>query len=454
MSSDMGKEQGIRGQGKEALRVSGLSKTYLLFDRPLDRLLQSFWRQRRQLYRELQALKLVSFSIRRGETVGIVGRNGSGKSTLLQMICGTVTPSGGEIEASGRISALLELGAGFNPEFTGRENVFLNAAILGLSRREIEERYPEILEFAGIGDFIHQPVKTYSSGMYLRLAFAVAVSVEPDILVVDEALSVGDEAFQRKCFARIQALQERGGTILFVSHSAQAVVELCSRALLFDKGECLMDGSPKEVMAHYRKLIYAPKDRQEAIREEIRSGEKEPSTPAPAPEKHPVAGAQYDPSLVPESRVEYASQGARIENIRILDSKNAPVNLLEPGESYAVQFDVSFEERAEKVQFGIAIKTQSGVVLGNAASYLPEERLPEAAAGKTYRATFRFANRLLPGTYYLNAGVSAEIDGRVTSLHRIMDAAMFKILPGQSTKAGGFIDFMMDSDVQAVDKEA
>src|SRR5262245_22220073 len=206
-----------------AIRIRDVDKHYLIFARPEDRLKQMLvprlqrlaCRAQSRYYRDFAALTGVSFDIKRGETVGIVGRNGSGKSTLLQIVCGTLRPTHGTVEVNGRIAALLELGAGFNPEFTGRENVYLNAAILGLSRAEIDERFQSIADFADIGEFIEQPVKTYSSGMYVRLAFATAINVDPDILVVDEALAVGDEAFQRKCYARIEAIKEKGGTILF-----------------------------------------------------------------------------------------------------------------------------------------------------------------------------------------------------------------------------------------------
>jgi lipopolysaccharide transport system ATP-binding protein len=233
-----------------AIRINGVSKHYLMFERPEDRLKQMIvprlqrlaGRPPRQYFRDFAALNGISFEVKRGETVGIIGRNGCGKSTLLQVICGTLPPTSGRVEVNGRIAALLELGSGFNPEFTGRENVYLNAAILGLSRRETEARFDAIARFADIGMFIDHPVKTYSSGMYMRLAFAVAINVDPDILVVDEALAVGDEAFSRKCYARIEEIKEKGATILFVSHSAQTVIQLCDRALLLDRGEKILEG--------------------------------------------------------------------------------------------------------------------------------------------------------------------------------------------------------------------
>lgn len=256
-----------------SIKAEGLGKTFPIYDKPHHRLLQMIAPgPKDRWHRTFRALSDVSFEVHRGETVGIVGRNGSGKSTLLQLICGTLTPSEGVIWAHGRIAALLELGAGFNPDFTGRENVYLNGSLLGLTREQLDERFDDIVAFADIGEFVEQPVKSYSSGMYIRLAFAVAIHVTPDILVIDEALSVGDEAFQRKCFARIDAIRDAGATVLFVSHSAGTVIELCDRALLLDRGELIAQGTPKHVVSHYHKLIYAPADRRAEVRESIRNG--------------------------------------------------------------------------------------------------------------------------------------------------------------------------------------
>ena len=214
-----------------AIRVQNITKTYQIYDKPQDRLKQSLWRGRKQFYREFKALDDVSFEVKKGETVGIIGRNGSGKSTLLQIICGTLAPTSGTVEVNGRVAALLELGAGFNPEFTGKENVYMNASILGLSKEEIDAKYDDIVAFADIGDFIEQPVKTYSSGMYVRLAFAVIAHVDADILVIDEALAVGDVFFTQKCMRFIEQYQENGGAILFVSHDMATVTKLCQSVL-------------------------------------------------------------------------------------------------------------------------------------------------------------------------------------------------------------------------------
>ena len=244
-----------------AIQAHGLGKCYSLYERPGDRLKQLLWGRWRShskpYFRDFWALKNVDFAIKPGEVVGIVGRNGAGKSTLLQMVCGTLQPTTGELKAKGRVAALLELGAGFNPDFTGLENIYMNAAILGLNQTQVDARLKGILAFADIGDFIRQPVKTYSSGMYMRLAFAVATSVEPDILVIDEALSVGDGAFARKSFDRIMGLKDAGKTILFCSHSMYQVEALCSRAMWIEAGALRMMGTAAEVTSAYQTSLNA-----------------------------------------------------------------------------------------------------------------------------------------------------------------------------------------------------
>ena len=238
-----------------AVSVKNLTKAYKLYNNHADRVKEALNPFRKSYHRVFNALSDVSLIIQRGETVGIIGRNGSGKSTLLQVVAGILQPTHGDIYVNGRISALLELGAGFNPEFSGRQNVFINAAILGLSYDEIEIRFSEIAAFANIGDYIDQPVKTYSSGMYVRLAFAIAINVNPDILIVDEALAVGDTLFQTKCFAKFREFQERGVTVVFVTHSLDLVTRYCSGAYLLEQGKLIYSGAPKKVVDEYNRLI-------------------------------------------------------------------------------------------------------------------------------------------------------------------------------------------------------
>jgi lipopolysaccharide transport system ATP-binding protein len=264
-----------------AIEAHGLGKCYGLYARPGDRLKQLLWGRWRNYSREFWALQNVDLAIKPGEVVGIVGRNGAGKSTLLQMLCGTMPPTTGSLQVNGRVAALLELGAGFNPEFTGIENVFMNAAILGMKHQEVKDRLEEILSFADIGEFVHQPVKTYSSGMFMRLAFAVATSVEPDILVIDEALSVGDGAFARKSFDRIMGLKEAGKTILFCSHSMYQVEALCSRAMWIDAGTLRMTGTAAEVTSAYQTSLNASIPKSPVLHVEAVSPEASPKVPVP-----------------------------------------------------------------------------------------------------------------------------------------------------------------------------
>jgi len=437
-----------------SIRVSGLGKAFPVYRKPHHRLMQMVlpgshprWSQ------EFRALSNVSFEVRRGETVGIVGRNGSGKSTLLQLICGTLSPSEGEVQAHGRIAALLELGAGFDAEFTGRENVYLNGSMLGLTRAELESRFAEIEAFADIGEFIDHPVKSYSSGMYVRLAFSVAIHVMPDILIIDEALSVGDEAFQRKCFARIDAIRERGATVLFVSHSAGSVIELCDRALLLDHGELLAQGSPKHIVSSYHKLIYAPADRRDAVRDAIRGGapgvEDSPTLGSShvAPKPAEIDESSYDEGLRSQSVIRYVQRGAEIDDPHIETLQGRRVNVLTRGEEYVYTYKVVMRSAAAAVRFGMMIRTVGGFDLGGGASAPEGMSDLVAVAGQSFHVRFRFVARLAPGTYFLNAGVTAFENEGEAYLDRIVDAVMFRVMPDPYRLSTGATDFVVGADV-------
>lgn len=444
-----------------AISVQNLSKCFQIYENPRDRLkqfvlprIQRFTgKAPKQYFNEFWALKDVSFEIKKGETVGIVGRNGSGKSTLLQLICGTLNPTRGSIQTNGRIAALLELGSGFNPEFTGRENVYMNGAVLGLSVEEIDERFDDIAAFAEIGDFIEQPVKTYSSGMMVRLAFAVAINVDPEILIVDEALSVGDELFQRKCFSRIEAIRASGATILFVSHSGGTIVELCDRAVLMDSGEKLAVGIPKQIIGRYQKLLYAPADKRDVIREQIRHADKlvvetASETDSVLHEKSisvnhmQSSDESLDLNLKPSSTIEYESHGAYIESPTVLTMAGEQVNNLIRGKTYRYTYTVRFTQNASNVRFGMLIKTTSGVELGGGTSASSaKDILAYVEAGSIYRVEFRFCCGLNQGVYFLNAGVVGDVDGSETYLHRLIDVAMFRVLPDAENFTTGIVDF-------------
>ena len=440
------------------ISLSGIGKTYAVYQKPHHRLFQMLSATPGRWHREFDALRGIDLEIQRGETVGIVGRNGSGKSTLLQVICGTLTPTRGEVRITGRIAALLELGAGFNPEFTGRENIYLNGSILGLSRERIDQRLDDILAFADIGDFVDQPVKSYSSGMYVRLAFAVSIHVEPDILVVDEALAVGDEGFQRKCFARIQALRDAGATILFVSHAAGTVVDLCDRAVMLDRGEMIADGTPKHVVAQYQKLLHAPKERADHIRAEIREahagtplrdpGEAmtEPSSPPPV-----ELQAYWEEGLVADAPVYYEDRGAELEDPHLQTIDGRRVNVLVPGDDYVYAYRVRLREACVGVRCGMMIRTVTGIDLAGAASERGHDALACLERGAVLDVRIRFRCLLSAGTYFLNAGVVAHFGEGEELVNRWVDIAMFRVMSSMNSAATGLVNLDVVPHVRLVD---
>lgn len=329
-----------------ALRVERVSKQYRIYERPGDRLKESLTRGRLVRHREFWALRDVGFEIEAGTTVGIVGPNGCGKSTLLQIISGTLEPTHGAVEHEGRIAALLELGAGFNPEFTGVENVLMNAALMGLSRRETEALLPEIERFAEIGAFLHQPVKTYSSGMYVRLAFAIASSVEPDILIIDEALAVGDAVFQHRCLRRINEIHERGATVLFVSHDAAAVRALCARAILLNAGRMIADGRPANVLNRYQQIIMEREEAYEAA--------------APPPDEGEGGGA--DEKRAPlRSTYRHGDGSAEVVAAELINASRRPVEIVETGEALTVRVRVLFHRDVDEPVVGFLIRNRHGL---------------------------------------------------------------------------------------------
>ena len=421
--------------GSLAIKVENVSKTYSIFRRPFDRLTHMLSFGKVKHYDVFQALDDVSLTVNYGETVGIVGSNGCGKSTLLQIIAGLITPNSCEVSAGCRIAAILELGAGFNPDFTGRENIYLNASIHGLDRREIDDRFGSIVEFSWLGDFIERPVGTYSSGMYVRLAFSIAASIEPDILIIDEALAVGDERFQRKCLARIEYLQQRGAAILFVSHSMALITQLCTKALLLDAGQLLMTGDPKTVAANYYRLVHAAGDIRNRVRSEIVANA---SQKAEAVEVQLHSG--FNDDVESESRVEYEGQGGKIEDPRIETLDGERVNQLVKGERYVVRYRAVFSRAQDKVRFGFLFKTKIGIELAGRATAGPNDPMPDYAAGSVAEVRFEFTCNFLSGIYFINVGMNANTGEERRSIHRIMDAVMFEVLPIRDETLSGIID--------------
>ncbi|WP_414548190.1 ABC transporter ATP-binding protein [Anabaena sp. CCY 0017] len=378
-----------------AISLTNISKCYKRYARPVDRLkeillpgnshAQEFW-----------ALRDISLKVYQGETLGIIGQNGSGKSTLLQIIAGTLTPTTGEVFVNGRVSALLELGSGFNPEFTGRQNVFFNGQILGLSREEIEAKFDEITAFAEIGDFIEHPVKTYSSGMVVRLAFAVVANTKPSILIVDEALAVGDAKFQARCMKRIRHLKEQGVTILFVSHDSGSVKMLCNSAVLMNNGRMLEVGDPKDVVNHYIALLSS--DNNEVVIEKIKSDE--------------VTLIEEDNDFIKENQDQtlhrHGNKLAIVKNVKILDEKGKEIKKIETGEYFQISILVEAKAEISDLIVGISIRNLMGLVIYGTNTHLQKINLPGLQENQGLKVLFQVPCYLNKGVYTVSVGVHSE----------------------------------------------
>jgi lipopolysaccharide transport system ATP-binding protein len=448
------------------VQVRGLGKKYDIYAQPADRLRQMvlprmqrlLGRPPRQYFREFWALRDVSFDMRRGETVGIIGRNGSGKSTLLQTVCGTLHPSDGDVQTHGRIAALLELGAGFNPEFTGRENVYLSGLLYGIPEGELRKRFDSILRFADIGDFIDQPVKTYSSGMYVRLAFAIAAHVDADTLIIDEALSVGDVRFTQKCMRYLRDFQQRG-TLLFVSHDASAVTNLCDRAIWLEGGRVVADAAARDVVERYLATQHAA-DRA-TLGENV-------SVEGCAPQERPMAGQSEVPRDVVDVRrpllrhpandrlevfefdpgahgSEFGAGAARIVNVALLDDAGQPQRLLEGGEVSELRIVAEVAHSFERPIFGFYVKDRLGQRLFGDNTYLSYREIPLIArAGERLCARFRFRMPTLPnGDYSVDVALASGTQADHTQQHWIHDALTFRA--SESTMRHGLVGVPMHS---------
>ena len=393
-----------------ALRVDEVSKQYRTYARPGDRLKESLTRGRLRRHKEFWALQGISFEVEKGATVGLVGPNGCGKSTLLQIIAGTLEPTHGQVLHEGRIAALLELGAGFDPEFTGVENIYMNASLLGLSRRETDALLPQIERFAEIGPFLYQPVKTYSSGMYVRVAFAIAASVEPEILLVDESLAVGDSVFQHRCLRRIHELQERGTTVLFVSHDLAAVRALCSRAILLNSGRVVADGSPPDVLNCYQKIIM---ERERAYEAEVESDAA-----------HDSVAEKFD---APTFTYRHGNRAAEIIAAELTDTANRRIQILDTGTPVVVRVAVRFQANIEDPVIGFLIRNRHGINAFGTNTKEQQIDFGPIRNGEILEATFEFDCWLGIDEYSISCAVHSRdgeaydwMDGvqffRVTSL--------------------------------------
>jgi lipopolysaccharide transport system ATP-binding protein len=426
--------------GERVITVSQVSKEYSIYSKPHHRLLSLLGRANLKDERYFCALKDVSFEIFRGETVGIIGRNGSGKSTLLQIICGTLSPTRGSVCVRGRVGALLELGSGFNPEFTGRENVFLNATLLGLSQDEILAKYDDIVAFADIGEFIDQPIKTYSSGMIVRLAFAVQAQLSPDILIIDEALAVGDARFQQKCFARLKQLKEQGTSILLVTHSTEQIVTHCSRAILLDSGAIIESGEPRKVVNRYLDLLFGQSDIPPEHKNKLDKNKSSESSTGPLLSlsqskdvfsEHP----SYNPN-------EYRWGDGRVQIIDYhLESGGSLFpSVVETGSRIRLSLAIFFQSHIVAPVVGITIKTKEGVTVYGTNSDLAGARDIRGIgkAGTVLQIDAEFLCQLAAGDYFISVGVASRDGENVIPHDRRYDSIHLKVV--SSREFYGLVD--------------
>ncbi len=408
-----------------AISVEHISKMYKLYRGRVDRLKDALHLSRKKSYQEYYALSDVNFQVKKGETVGLIGTNGAGKSTLLKLITGVLTPSEGQIEVNGKISALLELGAGFNYEYTGMENIYFNGTLMGYTKEQMEKKVPQIVEFAGIGEYINQPVKMYSSGMFARLAFAMAINVEPDILIVDEALSVGDIYFQSKCFKKMDEIKRNGTTVLLVTHDMSSVVKYCDKVVVLNHGKVVKEGNPKEMVDIYKKILVNQYD------------EKEPEETA----KLPVEKDSWMSQLsINEENVLYGSGKARILDFGLFDEKGNVTGLILKKSTFEIKIKVQFEEDVEYPIFAFTIKNARGAEVTGTNSMFERLEVPIARKGEIYVVTFNQRAMLQGGDYLLSFGCTGYENGEFTVYDRMYDVVNLTIVSEQDTVGSFDID--------------
>lgn len=417
-----------------AIDISDISKVYKLYEKPGDRLKEALAISRKKLYTEHFALDHVSFQINKGETVGIIGTNGAGKSTLLKIITGVLTPTSGSVCVNGRISALLELGAGFNMEYSGIENIYLNGTMCGFSREEVDERLEDILQFADIGDFVHQPVKTYSSGMFVRLAFAVAINIDPEILIVDEALSVGDVFFQAKCYKKFEEFKKNGKTILLVSHSLGTVAKYCDKVVLLNKGVKVSEGTPSEMIDLYKKiLVSSPADLDDLV-----NGEEETID-----EVFVTDNWKGKLTLNPHIN-SYGNMDAEIIDFAIIDKKKKITNNLNKGEEFSIKIKVKFYQLIRNPIIAFTILNLQGTDVSGTNTMLEDADIKDAGKGDIKTVTFTQKLDIQGGEYLLSLGCTGFRDGEFTVYHRLYEVCNINVISDKNTV--GFYD--MNSAVE------
>lgn len=406
-----------------AIRVNDVSKLYKLYDKPTDRLKEALGLSKKNRYKEHYALHNVSFDVNKGETVGIIGTNGSGKSTILKIITGVLNPTSGNVDIDGRISALLELGAGFNMEYTGLENVYLNGTMIGFSKEEIDTKLDDILSFADIGDFINQPVKTYSSGMFVRLAFAVAINIDPEILIVDEALSVGDVFFQAKCYKKFEEFKEMGKTILFVSHDLGSIGRYCDRVVLLNKGKKLAVGTAKEMVDLYKKVLVNQVDVEELEQKETETVNT--INWKDNYEKNPACQ-------------EYGDGRAEIIDYAIIDENGLYTNSIVKGETFKIKLKIRFQEVISDPIVAFTIRDLKGTDIAGTNTMYERVDVPVEKAGQEVEVTFEQKLDLQGGEYLFSFGCTGYQDGKFNVYHRLYDVCSLTVVSDKNTI--GFYD--------------
>ena len=428
-----------------AIRVEHLTKMYKLYDRPSDRLKESLGLTRKKCYREHYALRDVNFTVNKGETIGIIGTNGAGKSTILKVITGVLTPTEGRVIVDGRISALLELGAGFNMEYTGIENIYLNGTMIGFSEEEIDARLSDILAFADIGDFVNQPVKMYSSGMFVRLAFAVAINIDPEILIVDEALSVGDVFFQAKCYRKFEEFKKEGKTILFVSHDLGSISKYCDRVVLLDHGTKLDEGSPKEMVDLYKRVLVhqAPGEgKEEQPKAEVQAAER--LFAGESQEVRWLSPHEMNPGVL-----EYGDKRGEMTGFQVLDAQGLPTTTIEKGTEFTMKVRVLYHEEISDPIFACTIKDMRGTEITGTNTMFERISIPVRKPGETDVVSFTQRADLQGGEYLISFGLTGYREGEFTVYHRLYDVCSLNIISTKNTV--GFYD--MNSQI-VVETEA
>jgi lipopolysaccharide transport system ATP-binding protein len=433
-----------------AISVCQVSKKFRLFNSPKERIAEALHPFRKKYHREYWALKEISFDVYQGEIIGILGKNGSGKSTLLQIICAVMQPTEGKVEVSGRISALLELGAGFNPEFSGRENVILNGSIMGISRHEMLRRLPDIEAFADIGEFFDQPVKTYSSGMFVRVAFAVAIHVEPEILVVDEALSVGDSKFQHRCFQRIRKFMEQGKTIVVVSHSTDTLLRICHRGIVLDSGKLGFIGPISDAVNHYQNLLFGS---PVVVDNHLNPAHDNRGDDIQVSNSSTLIGALSNDTYDKVSQIPgYNAHEVRLGNgvATIIDIDLISDGLVNPHEipvhsETELIIKVKFNEDIVNASVGFAFVTTDGTYVFGTNMFMMQASLINGKAGEIYAIKFLFESRLAGGDYFLNVGCNQIADGSDKFLDVRRSVSRIKV--SDTPSVTGFVDLSVVHEV-------